>query len=220
MMFNGTPSRACAWRSWWGTKRRRTPRPHGESAKLTSHSGAGPRSPASRAVDDAEQRPDRQLETRAWRDRSCSQPHSPIPTSRRRPPWPLRTRIDPRRWSTSCSASASASPLITRRTTGVIAGQRRGERRRPAASRPDGTVTKISSDRTADAPLPDTRTQALATTHAARPGVCTSPAAGHRTTAGRLSQASQAPDRRLRCRAEQHSAPWVPGMFPSYGWVR
>ena len=29
--------------------------------------------------------------------RSCSQPHSSIPTSRRRPPLPWRTRIDPRR---------------------------------------------------------------------------------------------------------------------------
>jgi hypothetical protein len=34
---------------------------------------------------------------------------SSIPTSRRRPPLPLRTRIAPRRWSRSCSASASAS---------------------------------------------------------------------------------------------------------------
>jgi hypothetical protein len=41
--------------------------------------------------------------------RNCSQPHASIPTSPRRPPLPWRTRIDPRRWSRSCSASASAS---------------------------------------------------------------------------------------------------------------
>jgi hypothetical protein len=40
--------------------------------------------------------------------RSCSQAHSSSPTSRRRPPFPLRTRIDPRRWSRSCSANSSA----------------------------------------------------------------------------------------------------------------
>jgi len=32
-----------------------------------------------------------------------------MPTSRRRPPLPERTSTDPRRWSRSCSASASAS---------------------------------------------------------------------------------------------------------------
>jgi hypothetical protein len=60
------------------------------------------------------------------RGRSCSQPHSSIPTSRRRPPLPLRTSSDPRRGSRSCSASASASwtPSPARQSTMIVARSR------------------------------------------------------------------------------------------------
>jgi hypothetical protein len=51
-------SSACAWRSWCGAKRRLT---RGEPAELGPDRGARPRSTAGRAVEDAEQRPDRQL---------------------------------------------------------------------------------------------------------------------------------------------------------------
>ena len=44
--------------------------------------------------------------------RSCSQPHGSMPISRRRPPLPRRTRIDPRAGSRSLSASASASLIL------------------------------------------------------------------------------------------------------------
>ena len=64
MMLSGTPSRAssraCAWRSWCGAKRRLTPA-RAASRRNSADGGARPRSPAGRAVDDAEQRPDRQL---------------------------------------------------------------------------------------------------------------------------------------------------------------
>jgi hypothetical protein len=74
-----------------------------------ARTAARPRSPAGRSVDDAEQRPDRQFARGSSHGRSCSQPQSSIPTSRRRPPFPWRTSTDPRRASRSCSASASAS---------------------------------------------------------------------------------------------------------------
>src|SRR6266511_1423776 len=65
MMLSATPSRAsssaCAWRSWCGAKRRLTPARGGEPAELGADRGGRPRSPARGAVDDAEQRPDRQL---------------------------------------------------------------------------------------------------------------------------------------------------------------
>jgi hypothetical protein len=62
-----------------------------------------------RTVDDAEQRPDRQIATGEEPGRSCSHPQASIPISRRRPPLPWRTSSDPRRGSRSGSASASAS---------------------------------------------------------------------------------------------------------------
>src|SRR5687768_16819034 len=62
MTLSGTPSRASstawAWRSWCGAKRRRMPAP----AELDAHVGARPRPSARWAVDDAEQRSDRQLD--------------------------------------------------------------------------------------------------------------------------------------------------------------
>src|SRR3954471_13261658 len=66
MMFSGTPSRASssawAWRSWCAAKRRRTPAR--AATELAAHGGARPRSSAGRAVNAADQRPDRQLEPR------------------------------------------------------------------------------------------------------------------------------------------------------------
>src|SRR4051794_30915410 len=65
MTLSGTPSWAssiaCAWRSWWGAKRRRTP-PHAaarrEPAQHRARWGGLPRAPAGGTVDDAEQRTD------------------------------------------------------------------------------------------------------------------------------------------------------------------
>src|SRR4051812_42874356 len=64
--ISGTPSRAistaCAWRSWCGAK------PHaglaGDAAQLGAGGGGRPGPPAGGAVDDAEQRADRQLDPR------------------------------------------------------------------------------------------------------------------------------------------------------------
>src|SRR5215213_10841840 len=69
-----------------------------EPAELAAHGGARPRSPAGGAVDDAEQRPDRKLDARVQPWPQLLPAHSSIPTSRRRPPLPLRIRIDARRW--------------------------------------------------------------------------------------------------------------------------
>jgi hypothetical protein len=52
--------------------------------------------------------------------RSCSQPQSSIPTSRRLPPLPERTRIAPRPGSRSRSASDPS--LVARRAAGEVAG--------------------------------------------------------------------------------------------------
>ena len=66
IMLTGTPSRAsstaCAWRSWCGAKRRRIPAWAASRRNSTAHVGARPGPPAGRAVDDAEQRPDRELD--------------------------------------------------------------------------------------------------------------------------------------------------------------
>src|SRR6188472_1199953 len=64
MTTNGTPSRAistaCAWRSWCGAKRRRTPA--SDAAQFRTGGAGCPRPTACRTVDDAEQRSDRQLD--------------------------------------------------------------------------------------------------------------------------------------------------------------
>jgi hypothetical protein len=148
----------------------------GEPARFDARVGTGPGPPAGRAVDDAEQRPDRELD-------SGDQPRSkllPAPALHSdlagRPPLPLRTSSDPRRGSRSRSPSSSASwmrsppgqstmisarslkpcrsspasritatissklggielPLVAGRTSGVVAGHRRGR-----ATPPGGTV--------------------------------------------------------------------------------
>src|SRR5215218_7311785 len=65
MTISGTPSRAistaCAWRSWCGAKHRRTPASRATRAQLAARGGGRPPPSARGAVDDAEQRPDRQL---------------------------------------------------------------------------------------------------------------------------------------------------------------
>jgi hypothetical protein len=65
MTISGTPSRAistaCAWRSWCGAKRRRTPGLAGDAAQFRAGGAGCPRPSARWAVDDAEQRSDRQL---------------------------------------------------------------------------------------------------------------------------------------------------------------
>ena len=66
-----------------------------EPMELEPDRGARPGPAASRAVDDAEQRPDRQLDACGEPRRSCSQPQASMPISRRRPPLPLRTSSDP-----------------------------------------------------------------------------------------------------------------------------
>src|SRR5215204_7824417 len=92
--------------------RRKSPADSGmgrEAVKREAHTGTGPAAAAGGAIDDAEQRPDRQLGADGEQGRSCSQPHASIPVSRRRPPLPLRTSSDPRCWSRSVSSNDSAS---------------------------------------------------------------------------------------------------------------
>src|SRR5215216_3291074 len=68
MMFKATPSwassTAWAWRSWCGANRRADSGVGREAVKLEAHTGTGPAAAAGGAIDDAEQRPDRQLGTR------------------------------------------------------------------------------------------------------------------------------------------------------------
>src|SRR3954462_15329743 len=74
MMLSGTPSPASSIA--WGVAQsaRREPAPHGrlggEPAELDAHARARPRPPARWAVDDAEQRPDREL--KAGGTQGCS----------------------------------------------------------------------------------------------------------------------------------------------------
>src|SRR3954471_14287362 len=64
MTMSGTPSRAIstawAWRSWCGATRRRTPAV--AAVRRSSRGGGRPWSSSGRAVDDAEQRADGELE--------------------------------------------------------------------------------------------------------------------------------------------------------------
>src|SRR6476659_6669600 len=64
--FSGAPSRASstawAWRSWCGAKAAPDSGLGREPAELDADVGARPGPPAGRAVDDAEQRADRELE--------------------------------------------------------------------------------------------------------------------------------------------------------------
>src|SRR5919108_2113010 len=68
MTISGTPSRAistaCAWRSWCGANRRRTPAWRAMRRSSVRAAAGAPGPPARRAVDDAEQRPDGQLDAR------------------------------------------------------------------------------------------------------------------------------------------------------------
>src|SRR5215216_2673884 len=65
MTISGTPSRAIstawAWRSWCGAKRRRTPVARATRRSSVRAAAAAHGRPARGTVDDAEQRPDRQL---------------------------------------------------------------------------------------------------------------------------------------------------------------
>src|SRR5688500_6860260 len=68
MTISGTPSRAIstawAWRSWCGAKRVAHAGLAGDAAQLRAGGGGRPRPSPCRAVDDAEQRSDRQLDPR------------------------------------------------------------------------------------------------------------------------------------------------------------
>jgi hypothetical protein len=86
-------------------------RPGGGAAELGACAAGGPRASARASVDDAEQWTDRQATRTISHGSSSCQPQSSIPTSRRRPPLPRRTRIEPRRRSRSASRSASASSM-------------------------------------------------------------------------------------------------------------
>ena len=90
MMFMDTPSRAIstawAWRSWCGAKRRRTPALTARRRSWVRTEGAdhgcpvvGPRSTQKNGPTGSPTRCSSQ-------GRSCCQPHSSMPTSRRRPP--------------------------------------------------------------------------------------------------------------------------------------
>jgi hypothetical protein len=68
----------------------------GEAAKLAAHRGTRPRPAAREAVDDAEERPDRQLDARREPGPQLLLAPGVLPISRRRPPLPWRTSNDPR----------------------------------------------------------------------------------------------------------------------------
>jgi hypothetical protein len=102
-------SSACACLSWCGAKRRLTPAraaTRRNSLRTAAAAQGRPRVGPSITLNSG---PTGSSTRAASQGRSCSQPHSSMPTSRRRPPLPLRTSSEPRRWSRSCSARASAS---------------------------------------------------------------------------------------------------------------
>ena len=91
------------------------PRSAGRLMQLRSDAGRSPRTSAGRSAQDAEQRPDRERRAQREPRGSCSQAQRSIPTSRRLPPLPRRTRIAPLTGSRSLSANASASRCVVRR---------------------------------------------------------------------------------------------------------
>jgi hypothetical protein len=115
MTISGTPSRAistaCAWRSWCGAKRRRTPATRATRRSSQRAAAAVHGRPRVAPLTTQNSGPTGSS-IRAWsQGASCSQAQSSMPTSRRRPPLPRRTSSDPRRASRSASASASASQM-------------------------------------------------------------------------------------------------------------
>jgi hypothetical protein len=109
---SGIPSRnsstACAWRSWWGAKRRRTPASTATWCSWTLAAGR-PGVPDSRSGDHAEQRADRQRRP-LGQPRCCAvHPHASIPTWRRRSFFASLAKIDPRCSSKSVPIRDSAS---------------------------------------------------------------------------------------------------------------
>lgn len=68
----------------------------GELSQLTAHGARGPQPPASRTVDDSEQRSDRELAAVLAPAAQVLKPPSSIPASRRLSPFPCRIRSDPR----------------------------------------------------------------------------------------------------------------------------
>jgi hypothetical protein len=95
-----------------------------------------------RAVDDAEQRTNRELAPQASQGSSCSHPHASIATSRRRPPVPRRTNSEPRRRSRSASVSASASRM---RSPASHKTTIRPRSRWPCGSSPASRITAMIS---------------------------------------------------------------------------
>ena len=94
--------------------------------QLRADAGGRARPAARRAAQDAEQRADRQGPARSSsQGSSCSHAQRSIPTSRRFPPLPWRTRIAPATGSRSVSASASASLIRSpaRHSTMISAAQ-------------------------------------------------------------------------------------------------
>src|SRR3954471_8467236 len=69
----------------------------GGATQLGPSRGRRPVAPASRAVDDAQQRTDRELAPKLEPRQQLCPPQPSMPTSRRRPPLPRRTSNEPRR---------------------------------------------------------------------------------------------------------------------------
>ena len=132
---------------------RREPAPDtgagGEPPELAAHRGPGPRRPPVRPSMMHNSGPTGSSARAASHGHSCSQPHSSMPTSRRRPPLPRRTSSEPRRWSRSCSASASTSCSRSpaRHNTTIIARMRQ-----PCRSLVVWRITATISSRSADRP--------------------------------------------------------------------
>jgi hypothetical protein len=100
MMFTGTPSRpsSTSMPQLMRGKPATDTRLSGERRQFAAHSSRGPRAATGRAVEDAEQRPDRQLDALLEPKRvTCSNPRSSIPTSRRLSFFPCLINNDPRR---------------------------------------------------------------------------------------------------------------------------
>jgi hypothetical protein len=143
---SGTPSwaisTACACRSWCGAKRRLTPARTAivRSCRRTPWGDHG--RPRVAPLITQNNAPTGSCLRTLSHGSSCCQPQASIPTSRRLPPLPLRTRTAPRDGSRSLSASASASLIRSpeRHSTTIIA-----RNRSPIAPGPAARITRTIS---------------------------------------------------------------------------
>jgi hypothetical protein len=113
IMGSGIPSRAsstaCAWRSWCGAKRRPTPASAARRRSSARTAGADHARPRVGPSMTQNRGPGGRLTRSVSHCPSWSRAQASTPSSLRRLPLPLRTRIEPRRGLRSVSVRSRAS---------------------------------------------------------------------------------------------------------------